>query len=39
VYLLAPRSIRRTTSGKYQRLLMRDRIENGSLQSLLKASG
>ena len=31
VYLLRPRSLARTTSGKYQRLLMRERLRTGAL--------
>jgi acyl-CoA synthetase (AMP-forming)/AMP-acid ligase II len=35
VYVLRPRSIARTTSGKYQRLLMRERLLNGELAEAL----
>jgi fatty-acyl-CoA synthase len=37
IYLLKPRSLRKTTSGKYQRLLMRDQLLNNGLgQDLLE---
>jgi len=35
VYLLRPRSLARTTSGKYQRLLMRERLRAGALEESL----
>jgi acyl-CoA synthetase (AMP-forming)/AMP-acid ligase II len=37
VHLLKPRSIQRTTSGKYQRLLMRERLLAGDLADALFA--